>query len=338
MKITHFETSSTDRKLWESISTSQDDAVSYVESGLSLDTATQAQDVEAVTVFVNSIVTAEVIDSLPNLKLIVTRSTGFDHIDVKHAQSKGITVCNVPSYGSRTVAEFAFALILALSRKTFYATKQIKESNNWDFSNFEGFNLQGKTLGIVGTGRIGLNVAQIARGFDMSILANDAFPNQAAAEQYGFSYVTLDELLNRSDVVTLHVPALPETHHLINSTNISKLKKGALLINTSRGDVVESEALLQGLEQGYLSGVGLDVLEGEHELKEEAEFMSAEHPNLETMKTLLEGHQLMQHPKAIVTPHIAFNTTEARMEILNTVANVLQSFKNGQPLNIIKPV
>ncbi len=340
MNITHFEVSDEDKKILHSLSSNvgglQQDKIDYIEENLSSSTISRATKAEAVTVFVNSMVDKSIIDSLPNLKLIITRSTGFDHIDVAHAQSKGILVCNIPAYGSRTVAEFTFALILTLSRKVFSAIEQIKFNKSWDVSNFEGFNLQGKTLGVVGTGRIGLNVIQIAKGFDMKIMAHDAFPNEDKAKAYGFEYSkSLEELLAASDIVTLHVPANPDTHHLINLDNISKVKKGCMLINTARGDVIDPAALIKGLNEGILGGAGLDVLEGEHELKEEAELMSSNHLSFEKLKVLLEDHELMDHPKVIITPHVAFNTREARTEIMTTTLTNLSGFMANEPQNVI---
>lgn len=338
MNIFHFEINEEDRRLLESVnsSNSQDATVDYVETALTPEaipnTAAKASQAEIITVFVNSVVDKSVIDALPNLKLLVTRSTGFDHIDAAYAQSKGITVCNVPSYGSRTVAEFTFALMLGLSRKVFEAVEQVRLRNDWDTTQFEGFNLQGKTLGIIGTGRIGLNVAQIAKGFDMKILANDAFPNEQKAEELGFQYVPMTELLANADIVTLHVPATKDTHHLINPDNITSFRKGALLINTSRGDVVDPEAILRGLQQGILSGVGLDVLEGEHELKEEA-MLSAVHQD--KLKILLEDHILMTHSNVIITPHIAFNAKEARHDIISTTTKNINGFLSGHPENVV---
>ncbi len=329
MKVTHFEISSADHSLLQSSNWNS----AFIDAPLTQENLALAEDSEIVSVFVNSLIDQAVIDALPKLRLIASRSTGFDHIDVKYAQSKGIMVCNVPAYGSRTVAEFAFALMLGLSRKVYYAIKQVKEQNDWSMNQFEGFNLQGKSLGVVGTGRIGLNVIQIAKGFGMNILANDAHPNEQAAKEQGFKYVSLNELLDQADIVTLHVPAIPETHHLINKDNISGFKKGALLINTSRGEVVDSEAILIGLENGYLSGAGLDVIEGEHELKEEAEFMKNNQPNIEKIKTLLEDHRLIQHPQVLITPHIAFNTIEARAEILAVTMDNINSFTAGQLQN-----
>lgn len=330
MKIKHFEVDSQEDQTKLSALPAD-----FSRENLTSANAGQSTDVEIATVFVNSVVDTQTIDAMPNLKLLITRSTGFDHIDVPYAHSKEITVCNIPGYGSRTVAEFTFALILGLSRKIFGAVEQIKH-NNWETSHFEGFNLQGKTIGIVGTGRIGLNVAQIARGFDMKIIAHDAFPNEQKAESYGFKYASsLEELLGLSDVVTLHVPATKDTKHLINLENISKFKKGALLINTARGDVIDPQAILLGLQENILSGVGLDVIDGEHELKEEAELMREGHISQEKLKTLLSDHALMNHPKVLITPHIAFNTQEARLEIITATLNNIRGFLEDEPQNIV---
>jgi D-lactate dehydrogenase len=304
---------------------------------LDIELAAKNSDAETVTVFVNSILDAAVIDALPNLKLIVTRSTGFDHIDVKYAQSKGIAVSYIPSYGSRTVAEFTFALILSLSRKTVLANFHMRTQENFNYDGFEGFNLQGKTLGIIGTGRIGQEVAKIARGFEMDVLAYDPFPNEEAAEKLGFKYLAMPELLGQSDIVTLHVPYMQETHHLINLENIVQFKKGSILINTSRGEVADTTAILQGLDNNILSAAGLDVLEGEHDLKDEMQLLEKENNiHKEQLKTLLEDHILMQHPQVLITPHMAFYTKEAKAEIARITLENIASFIEGEPKNLIK--
>lgn len=337
MKIIFFETNDEDKQTLADIFKSFPDiSTEYFAEVLSADNIQKASDAECISVFVGSEVKKEQIDAMPALKLITTRSTGFDHIDVNYAKTKNIAVCNVPAYGSRTVAEFAFALILSLSRKLFVAADQIKEGKGFDYQSFQGFNLQGKTIGIIGTGRIGLNVAQIARGFDMQILGFEPHPKEDIAKQYNIKYVNLDELLANSNVITVHVPYLPATHHLINKDNIKKIKKGALLINTARGEVVDTEALLIGLKDGTVGGAGLDVLEGERQLKEEAALLAhydPKHPSLDELKTLLEDHVLINMPNVVITPHIAFYTTEAKHEILKISAEDITSFLAGQPKN-----
>lgn len=337
MKIVFYETNEKDKQgLIDLLKSYPDVKAEYIADKLSAENI--KTDVEVISVFVGSEVKKQQIDGMPNLKLIATRSTGFDHVDVNYAKTKNITVCNVPAYGSRTVAEFAFALILSLSRKLFVAADQIKEGKGFDYQAFEGFNLQGKTIGIVGTGRIGLNAARIAKGFDMNILGFDVFPNEQKAKDYGFKYVALDELLANADVISLHVPYSKETHHLINKDNIKKVKKGALLINTSRGEVVDTEALLMALKAGVLGGAGLDVLEGERELKDETALLAdndPNHPSVEELKILIEDHALINMPNVIITPHIAFFSAEAKQEILKITVENITNFLHGQTTNPI---
>lgn len=338
MNIIHFEMTAEDTELMKSIDSINAHAatVNYSDATLTPETTSSATAAEVITIFVNSVVDAKIIDALPNLKLLVTRSTGYDHIDVPYAQSKGITVCNIPGYGSRTVAEFTFALILNLSRKASLAAEQVKLRNNWDFSNFEGFDLFGKTLGVIGTGKIGLNVIKIAKGFGMNVLAHDAFPSDEKAKDFDFTYTSLSELLAKSDIVTTHVPGGKDTYHLINDANINQFKKGSLLINTSRGDVIDPEAILAGLNSGTLGGAALDVLEGEHELKEEAELMSGNKLTFEKLKLLLDDHMLIGHPNVIITPHIAFNTKEARQEIIDATVENIKGFIDQKLQNVIQ--
>ena len=302
---------------------------------LSLKSAAQAAHSDVVSIFVSSQMPKEAIDALPSLKCIATRSTGFDHVDVAYAKQKGIAVCTVPSYGARTVAEFTFGLMLNLSRKIFKARLQMLQGGRFEPGDLRGFDLFGKTLGVVGTGKIGKNVIRIASAFGMKILASDPYPDQNFATEMKFQYVTLAELLAQSDIVSLHVPSTKETHHLINAENIFTMKKSALLINTARGDLVETDALVRALMDGHLGGAGLDVLENEQELREEAELLARTPEKLQDFKLLFEDHLLMDRPDVILTPHIAFDTTEAVREILQTTADNIRAFANGQKLNTI---
>jgi D-lactate dehydrogenase len=306
----------------------------FLEEKLNSENAGHFSDAESVSVFVNSQVNESVINSLPKLKYISTRSTGFDHIDLKVAREKNISVSNVPAYGSRTVAEFAFALILGLSRKTFFAYSQVKQEHSYNIANFEGFNLEGKTIGIVGTGRIGQNAAQIAKGFNMQILAFDAFPKTELEASLGLKYVELKELLSKSDVITLHVPYNKDTHHLINLENIKQIKPGAILVNTARGEVAQTEALLYALENKILSGLGIDVIEQEKLLLDESKALKNANP--EQVKILEQNHALINNPKVVFTPHIAFFSTEAKQEILNTSVQNILAQNSGSPVNLVK--
>lgn len=310
--------------------------VEYQEKDLDIDNIPADTGVEALSVFVNAHVTREVLEKFPNLKFIVTRSTGYDHIDLTACAEKGIIVTNVPSYGEDTVAEYAFALMLSLSRKIFTGVDQIKETGSFSTANLRGFDLQGKTLGVLGTGKIGKNAIRMAKGFEMKVVAFDAFPNADYAKEAGFEYKNLDEVLAESDVVTIHVPYMPETHHLINKNNIGKIKKGAILINTSRGPVIETEALVEALKSGQLAGAGLDVIEEEGVLRDEMSFLYSTDKTEHNIKTVIANHILIDMPNVLITPHNAFNTWEALQRILNTTIDNIASYKDGQIVNVVK--
>lgn len=298
--------------------------------------AGDALGAELLSVFVSSKVDKTVLDNLPNLKMIATRSTGFDHIDMEECGKRGITVCNVPSYGENTVAEHAFALILALSRKIFQSYERT-ERLDFDRDGLQGFDLKGKTFGIVGTGRIGQHSIRIATAFGMNVIAYDAFPKQELADEMGFKYVdSLNDLLGQSDVITLHVPYMPETHHMINKENIGNIKKGAILVNTARGALVETEALLLALEEGTLSGAGLDVLEGEDETFEDVAVMSRGFAGNTDLASLMRNHILIARKDVIITPHNAFNSAEAVKRIFDTTMENLQAFVDGTPVNVVE--
>ncbi|MDD1768231.1 MAG: NAD(P)-binding domain-containing protein [Methanomassiliicoccales archaeon] len=271
-----------------------------------------SRDAEIISVFIYTQVTKAVIDSLPNLKLIVTRSVGFDHVAARYAIEKGVIVCHVPDYGAHVVAEHVFALLLACARKIPSADAFVKNEKKFDFSRFLGLELMDKTLGVVGTGKIGAAVIDIAEGFGMKIVAYDVYQNKSLATKYGFPYLSLDEVLEKSDFVTLHTPLTPETHHLIDARAISKMKKGSILVNASRGGVLDSVALKEALESGHLWGAGIDVLEDEA------------HP---------EANPLLDAPNLIITPHSAFYTKEVLSRITELTIETIRSFKEGKPTN-----
>lgn len=270
----------------------------------------------------------------PALKLVATRSTGFDHIDLAAAKARGITVANVPFYGENTVAEFAFALLLALSRRIIDADERVREGT-FSPAGLRGFDLSGKTIGIIGTGHIGAHMIRMAQGFGMNVVGFDAFPNADLSHALNFSYASLSELLAASDIITLHVPYNEHTHHLINKENVAGIKKGAYLINTARGAVVETNALVEALRSGILAGAGLDVLEEEGDLADATALLSSPHPREEALKTALENHYLIDHPRVIVTPHLAFNTAEAVARILDTTIGNIRKFSEGSPTNVV---
>ncbi len=294
------------------------------------------KDCEILSNFVNSPVNAEVLNQLPNLKYITTRSTGFDHIDLNACKTRGILVSNVPTYGENTVAEFTFALLLALTRKLYLSIKQVKEQGKFSTENLMGQDLKGKVLGVVGTGHIGEHVVRMAKGFEMQIKAYDPHPKAELTNKYQVEYLDLDRLLETADIITLHMPYLPATHHIINAEKFQLFKPGAILINTSRGGLVETSALITALKTGQVAGAGLDVLEEEGMLVHEDALWQNAHPNANALMTILADHELMHMENVIITPHNAFNSKQAVERILDTTVENITAFIAGHPINVIK--
>ncbi|HSR89315.1 MAG TPA: NAD(P)-dependent oxidoreductase [Candidatus Udaeobacter sp.] len=284
---------------------------------------------EVLAVFIETQINKKITDKLPNLKMIATMSTGFDHIDLAAAKKQNIPVCNVPAYGENTVAEHAMALILGLTRKLFPSVKRVKEGT-YDFQGLRGIDLKDKTLGVIGTGHIGAHLIKMAKGFELNILAFDAFPNKKLEKELGFKYVSLPELLAKSDIISLHTPLLPTTYHLINKKNIKETKNGAYIINTARGGLIDPEALVWGLQSNHLAGVGLDVLEDENLIQNHEQVISCEDCKI---KTTLLNKIIIAHPNAIVTPHNAFNSTEAIQRIIDVTIDNIKSFAEGKTKN-----
>lgn len=243
------------------------------------------RDAEVICCFIYTRFTAKVLSRLPKLKLLCTRSVGFNHIDLSACTQRGIAVCNVPDYGSHVIAEHVFALLLTALRHISEADRKV-EKGNFDYHGLRGMALKGKTIGIIGTGKIGMNTAKIAHGFDMRILAVDKCRVLELEKLYDVRYVDLATALRESDILSLHVPALKETIHMINDQSISSMKKGVIIVNTARGELIDSEALLRGLQSGTVARALLDVLEHE--------------------KDFALNKELIEHPRVIVTPHIAF--------------------------------
>ncbi len=277
-------------------------------------------------------ITSKTIRKLPHLKCIATRSTGFDHIDVKECEKRHITISNVPAYGENTVAEHTFALMLAVTRKIVACAERTRRGN-FSLDGLRGTDLNGKTLGIVGTGKIGKAVIRIAHGFCMNVIAYDSFPDRSYAKACGFEYVNLSTLLKTSDIISLHCPLNEKTEHLINMKNVSRIKKGAILINTARGGVVETKALVHALNENILSGAGIDVLEEENKLHEEVELLVSG-ARLD-VTTLLAEHVLIEMDNVIITPHNAFNSGEAVRRITQTTIENILAFTRGKPMNVV---
>ncbi|MFO8011705.1 MAG: NAD(P)-dependent oxidoreductase [Phycisphaerae bacterium] len=291
------------------------------------------RDAACLSPFIHSQVTEEVLEALPNLRLITTRSTGVDHIAVDACRERDITVCNVPTYGANTVAEHTFALVLALTRRVHKAYEQTIRGR-FSIEGLRGIDLRDRTLGVVGTGSIGTHVIRIALGFQMRVLAYDVAPVAAMADALGFRYVDLDTLLAESDIVTLHCPLTDENEHMIDSGAIGRMKDDAILINTARGGLVDTDALVQALRNGNLAGAGLDVLEEETAIREEGEMLSRRYDS-GALLTMVQNTLLLRMDNVIVTPHIGFNSEEAVHKILSTTISNVSSFLAGHPQNVV---
>ncbi len=306
----------------------------FVDKRLTPDIVDKYNDSDVLAVFIYSPIDNAILSKLPKVRLVVTMSTGFDHIDLDACRKKNVVACNVPAYGDNTVAEHGMALLLAIARKL---VPSVERTRKGDFSldGLRGFDLKGKTIGIVGTGKIGRNMAHFAEAFGMRVIAFDKFPNEGLAKECGFTYVLFDQLLAESDIISLHLPENPETHHIINKDNVRKIKKGCVLINTARGGLIETEAILLGLKEGIFSACGLDVLEEECAIKEEKELLYETFKKERDMKVVLHTHMLLLQPNVIITPHNAFNSSEALVRILDTTIDNINAFFAGVPKNKI---
>ncbi|MDB5178527.1 MAG: D-isomer specific 2-hydroxyacid dehydrogenase, NAD-binding protein [Patescibacteria group bacterium] len=307
----------------------------FTDQGLRPDTAHLAASATILSVHVSSQVTAGAMKQMPDLRHIACRSTGFDHVDLAYAKSHQITVSTVPGYGEATVAEYSFLLLLAVSRRLM-RTAHATRFGDIVPSKLTGHDLAGKTLGIIGTGRIGRHAARIGLGFGMKVVAYDPYPNEAAARELGYEYLPLKELLARADCLTLHAPATPETHHLLGAREFAQMKPGAFIVNTARGELIDTPALIEALESGQVGGAGLDVVEGEEflQISSEIQLLQGHHID-EPARAVLGIDTLTKMPNVLVTSHNAYNSAEALGRIRGTsVANIL-AFTAGKPENLV---
>lgn len=295
-------------------------------------TAKKYSQAVAVSVFLTSDVNQKVLETMSKLELIATRSTGYDHIDTVAAKRHHVLVSTVPRYGEKTVAEFTFMLLLALARRLPESREQVSE-RLIDHPAITGFDIDGKTIGIIGCGRIGRQVARMARGFGMDVLGYDPHPE----EDEHITYVSLSELLSGSDVISLHAPATKATRYLINSDTIAQMKSGVTLLNTARGELIDTQALIDALFSGQIGAAGLDVLEGEQLLRFNEE-VSLLHPDASTRDLLLnaEHNVLLRMPNVLITPHNAFNSQEALRRIRYTTAENIKRYLMHEPQNLIR--
>lgn len=326
-RIVFYDTSGLDAQQLGEALKETDHQWEFIENHISLDSL--RPDAEVISVFASSTVTREMIEAMPRLTLICCRSTGYDNVDVAAASERGITVVNVPTYGEATVAEYAFAMLLALVRK-LPAVLEVEE-RPFTASELTGRDLFCKTFGVIGAGRIGQKALKIANGFSMRTLAYDPFPNYALQGELHFEYVDLERLLRESDIVSLHVPYTAENHHLIGRDEFQMMKPGAVLVNTARGALVDTLALIEALQGGRLGGAALDVVEGEHLLnfEEEVALLARGAVPTDTLRHSVELSVLKKMPNVILSPHNAYNTIDAIGRINTTTVQNIINFYNG---------
>ncbi|MEP0322729.1 2-hydroxyacid dehydrogenase [Bauldia litoralis] len=326
MRVAVFSTKPHDRRYLERANEDGGHRLSFLEPRLTAETASLAKGADAVCVFVNDTVSEEVVERLGSqgVRLLALRSAGFNHVDLVAAEAAGIAVGRVPAYSPHAVAEHAVALILTLNRKTHRAYNRVREGN-FVLDGLLGFDLNGKTVGIVGTGLIGEVVARIMTGFGCRVVAHDPAPNPTC-EALGVHYLSVEQLLSQSDVISLHCPLTPATHQLIDGPALARMKRGAMLINTSRGEVIDTRAVIRGLKDGTIGSLGLDVYE------EETDLFFEDLSNRIIPDDVFA--RLLTFPNVLITGHQAFFTEEALAAIAETtIANVTAFERDGRPLH-----
>lgn len=325
MRVAMFSTKPYDRRSFEERNGGRVRDFAWLEPRLSLETAPLADGFDAVCLFVNDDANARVIERLARggVRLIALRCAGFNNVDLAAAEAHRIAVVRVPAYSPHAVAEFTIGLMLSLIRRIHRAYQRTRE-NNFSLEGLMGFDLHDKTVGVIGTGRIGAIVARILRaGFGCTVLATD-LRRDAALEAIGVTYVAREELLRASDVITLHAPLTPQTRHLLNARSFGDLKPGAMVVNTSRGALIDSEAAIDALKEGRLGGLAIDVYE------QEADLFFEDLSNEIIKDDVLQ--RLMMFPNVLVTGHQAFFTREALAAIAETTLANIEAFAKGEPL------
>lgn len=323
MKVAFFNTKNYDKRFFEEANVSGEHEIQFLEPHLTPQTALLAYGYEAICAFVNDQLTRPVLEDLAEhgLKLIALRCAGFNNVDLEAVDKLGLTVLRVPAYSPQGVAEHAVALMLALNRKVYRSYNRIRDGN-FSLEGLLGFDMNGKTVGVMGTGTIGTITARILQGFHCRILAYDPYPNEDLKKD-GVHYVDTEELFHESDIITLHMPLMHSTYHIINKMAIQQMKKGVMIINTSRGGLIDTQAVINGLKSERIGYLGLDVYEEEGDLFFED----------------LSGHviqddvfaRLLTFPNVMVTGHQAFFTVEALRNIAETTIANVNDFEKGEP-------
>ena len=325
MKIAFFDTKSYDRDTFDRVNKDFGFDVQYFKERLSMNTVSLTNGMDAVCIFVNAECDARVIERMSQygVQLIALRCAGFNNVDISAAKRFGIRVVRVPAYSPHAVAEYAVTLMMALNRKVYRSVYRTREGN-FKLNGLLGFDMYGKTAGLIGMGRIAKELIKILHGFGMNILAYDLYPDEAFAREYGVKLVTLDELYEGSDIISLHCPLTEETKFIINNDSITKMKFGVMIINTGRGKLIKTEDLIDGLRSHQISAAGLDVYE------EEANYFYEDRSDkmIDDDKLAL----LLMMPNVIVTSHQAFFTREATHNIAVTTLQNIRDFEEGKEL------
>ncbi|TYR32667.1 2-hydroxyacid dehydrogenase [Sphingobacterium phlebotomi] len=325
MKIAFFSTQPYDREFFNQANQDERFAYQFYETHLGPHIVEAVNDVDAVCVFVNDRVNREVMEVLASrgVKIVALRCAGFNNVDLDAARAYGISVCRVPAYSPEAVAEHAMAMLLTLNRKTHKAYNRVREQN-FSLNGLLGFNLYGKTIGVVGTGKIGKAFCRIAKGFGCELLAFDIYEDPQLKEM-GVSYVGMEELYKASDIISLHCPLVPENKHMVNRETIQQMKDGVVLLNTSRGALIHTDAVIDGLKKRKIGGLALDVYEQEEKL-----FFK------DLSGAIIEDdtiQRLMSFPNVLITAHQAFFTKEALTQIASTTVRNIEELLSNQVLS-----
>ncbi len=329
VKILFFDTKEYDERLFNEYNKNYGYEIKYLETKLNHETAPLAQGYDAVCIFVNDLVDKETLKILKDcgVKLVVLRCAGFNNVDIDNLPA-GLNVVRVPEYSPYAVAEHAVALLLSIDRKIYKAYQRTKKYN-FTLNGLLGFDIHGKTVGVIGTGKIGKVFIKIMKGFGTEVLAYDIFEDKEAEKELGFRYTSLDELYEKSDIISLHCPLTKDTNKIINAQSLDKMKDGVVIINTSRGKLIDTDSLIKRLEENKIGGLGLDVYE------EEEEFflndMSNSYKRDEGLSILLSM------PNVVITSHQAFFTREALDKIASiSLSNIKEFFETGKCVNEVK--
>lgn len=323
-KIAVFDAKPYDRAMFDKVNQDYGYELTYYNEHLDKHNVILSSGFDAVCIFVNAVVDAEVIDKLYSygVKLIALRCAGFNNVDISAAKGK-VTVVRVPDYSTHAIAEHTLALMLCLNRRIHRAFLRTREGN-FSLNGFQGFDMCGKTVGVIGTGKIGKTVISVMKGLGMNVIAYDVFPDNVAAEKLGYTYVSLDEMYKQSDIITLHCPLTKETEYLICDESIAKMKDGVMIINTGRGKLIHTKHLIDGLVSRKIGFAGLDVYE-----EEGAYFYEDYSDSIMTDEVLA---RLLSFNNVIVTSHQAFFTEEAMSNIAHTTLNNIKDFFEGREL------